>query len=202
MSSPLRLAVLAGCLMALACARASAEDRWWKPVPDSDEREPKLGWYFGGGVGGFRIVPAGFATANSDKAFGGLGILGYSVYDNVNFELRLGGTTSVSGGENFPVGSPAFPFTFGSGLAKIGTSRLNRIQVYGVVGATIAHLGTVGSGTSTSKGSVSVGGGADFDITPNISLGAEYVRYLYNQSLSDGSQISVDGATVTLRYRF
>lgn len=64
------------------------------------------------------------------------------------------------------------------------------VRLYGLVGFTEVDFDT------DRESSVSYGAGAEFDVAPRLSVGADYIRYL---DTSDGT---FDAASVGLRYRF
>jgi outer membrane autotransporter protein len=64
-------------------------------------------------------------------------------------------------------------------------------RLYGLLGATEVDVARGGS-----ESDVSYGGGAEFDLTPNLALGADYMRYL------DKSDYTFDATSVGLTFRF
>ncbi|SFU41799.1 porin family protein [Halomonas korlensis] len=64
-------------------------------------------------------------------------------------------------------------------------------RLYGLLGATEVDVSRGGS-----ESDVSYGGGAEFDLTPNLALGADYMRYL------DKSDYTFDATSVGLKFRF
>ncbi|QJQ96145.1 MULTISPECIES: porin family protein [Halomonadaceae] len=66
----------------------------------------------------------------------------------------------------------------------------DEVRLYGLAGLT-----EVDFDIDRTSG-LSYGAGAEFDLTPNLALGADYMRYL------DKSDYTFDAASVGLRYRF
>ena len=63
-------------------------------------------------------------------------------------------------------------------------------RLYGLAGMTDVDFDV------DSESGFSYGAGAEFDVAPNLALGADYMRYL------DEDQYTFDAASVGLRYRF
>ncbi|WP_235041625.1 porin family protein [Vreelandella profundi] len=64
------------------------------------------------------------------------------------------------------------------------------VRIYGLAGVTDVDF------NSDRESGFSYGGGAEFDVAPNLAVGADYMRYL------DKSAYTFDAASVGLRYRF
>lgn len=64
-------------------------------------------------------------------------------------------------------------------------------RLYGLLGMTEVDVASDGSASD-----VSYGGGAEFDLAPNLALGADYMRYL------DKSDYTFDATSVGLKFRF
>ncbi|AJY51768.1 MULTISPECIES: porin family protein [Halomonadaceae] len=64
------------------------------------------------------------------------------------------------------------------------------VRFYGLAGFTEVEV------SDNRESGFSYGGGAEMDIAPNLSVGADYMRYL------DKSDFTFDAASVGLRYRF
>lgn len=64
-------------------------------------------------------------------------------------------------------------------------------RLYGLLGATEVDVSRGGS-----ESDISYGGGAEFDLTPDLALGADYMRYL------DKSDYTFDAASVGVKFRF
>ena len=131
-------------------------------------------------------------------------------------ELRIGTAGAVT--NNFDSSSfgfaPGIPITatvdpnaFFSGLLR-GTAPINdTFGVYGLIGVTHATFDTKASilsiinvSKSDSDTSFSYGGGIEGAVANNLTLGAEYVRYIDKSSGS--SHDTMDGVTATARFKF
>ncbi len=64
------------------------------------------------------------------------------------------------------------------------------VRLYGLAGFTEVEV------SDSRESGFSYGGGAEMDVAPNVSVGADYMRYL------DKSDYTFDAASVGLRYRF
>jgi len=64
------------------------------------------------------------------------------------------------------------------------------VRLYGLAGFTEVEV------SDNREDGFSYGGGAEMDVAPNLSVGADYMRYL------DKSDYTFDAASVGLRYRF
>ncbi|MFC3282261.1 porin family protein [Litchfieldella rifensis] len=83
---------------------------------------------------------------------------------------------------------------YAKGILPVG----DEFRVYGLAGVTaVEGTFTVGpfSGSERESG-FSYGAGAEFDIIPNLAVGADFMRYL------DKSEYTFDAASVGVRYRF
>ncbi|MCG6659388.1 porin family protein [Halomonas campisalis] len=71
-------------------------------------------------------------------------------------------------------------------------------RIYGLAGVTeVKMTGSAGGFSGSDRESdFSYGAGAEFDVAPNLSVGADYMRYL------DKSDGTFDAASVGVRYRF
>jgi len=158
--------------------------------------------YAGIGVGAY-FVDLGTAINNDQTVFGGFGQFGVDIGEYFGGELRLGtsSTTSfVSGGANVDL---TLDHVF-SYLAKVQVPVSEELRFYALAGGTtgqatgtITSAGFVWAATGTTKlvikkTSFSFGGGLDFRIQDQWSIGAEYMRYY-----SD-----VSGFTANLKYLF
>ena len=75
---------------------------------------------------------------------------------------------------------------YGKGIIPIAPE----VRLYGLAGFTEVEL------DSDRESGFSYGAGAEVDVAPNLSVGADYMRYL------DKSDYTFDAASVGLRYRF
>lgn len=172
----LRPQLLAACIAGLFAVSAQAQ------VAGS-------GVYIGGSVGQAKVKGGDFPGLDSTKAAGKL-YGGYEFTPNLGLELGYvqmgdfsynGGSVKANGYFVDAVGK--FPFTpQWSGLARVG-----------------AFQGKLdGGGTSDRGNSWKVGGGVQYDLTPNAAVRAEYERYRFNVMGSP----KADMLTVGLNYRF
>ena len=99
----------------------------------------------------------------------------------VGVEAHLG-----VGGSDGPVELDHLVGVYGKGILPISPD----FRLYGLAGVTEVDFDT------GREDGFSYGGGAEFDITHNVSVGADYMRYL------DRSDHTFDAASVGLRYRF
>jgi len=153
------------------------------PLSKAQEFKP----YAGIGLGAY-TADTGIAGIGKQTAFGGFGQFGVDIGKYYGGELRLG-TSSNTTFVNSGVSEEAkLDYVF-SYLAKIQAPVSKNLRVYALVGGTsgqvTAKITTPGfvfaaTGTtsiSTTKTSLSVGGGIDFRIQDKISFGVEYMRY-------------------------
>lgn len=75
---------------------------------------------------------------------------------------------------------------YGKGIIPVAPE----VRLYGLAGFTEVEL------DSDRESGFSYGAGAEVDVAPNLSVGADYMRYL------DKSDYTFDAASVGLRYRF
>lgn len=143
--------------------------------------------YAGAGIGAYGMKIAAGGTGNQ-TAFGGFGLLGVDYGDYLGFELRLGTSSNASftaGGLSQEIGLD-YVFSY---LAKAQFPVNESFRIYGLLGGTTgsatATIKTPGwiytaSGTNTIKNSetsLSIGGGIEFQVQDQLSIGAEYMSY-------------------------
>lgn len=75
---------------------------------------------------------------------------------------------------------------YGKGIIPVAPE----VRLYGLAGFTEVEF------DSNRESGFSYGAGAEMDVAPNLSVGADYMRYL------DKSDYTFDAASVGLRYRF
>lgn len=92
----------------------------------------------------------------------------------------------AGGGSDGPAELDSLVGAYAKGIVPIS----QEFRLYGLLGGTEVDLG------GDSDNGVSYGAGAEFDMSPNLSVGADLMRYL------DKSNYDVDAASVGLRYRF
>jgi OOP family OmpA-OmpF porin len=172
----LRPQLLAACVAGLFAVSAQAQ------VAGS-------GVYVGGSLGQAKVKGGDFPGLDSTKAAGKLHA-GYAFSPNFGLELGYaqmgdfdysGGSVKANGYFLDAVGT--FPFTpQWSGLARAG-----------------AFQGKLDDGSRSDRGnSWKVGGGVEYNLTPNAAVRAEYERYRFNVMGSP----TADMLTVGLNYRF
>ena len=137
--------------------------------------------YAGIGLGGYTFKGAG-------TSFGGFGQFGADIGDYFGAELRLctsSKTSYTTQGANFEINLD-YAFSY---LGKIQAPISESVHAYALLGGTTGQvtdkIKTAGfiftsSGTNTlsSKStSFTIGGGLDFQVQDNLSIGAEYMRY-------------------------
>jgi len=137
--------------------------------------------YAGIGIGGYTFTGAG-------TSFGGFGQVGADIGDYFGAELRLGTSSKASYSTASFNGEVKLDYIF-SYLGKVQAPINESWHVYALLGGTTAQLTDtiktpgwifLASGTNTlsSKStSFTAGGGLDFQVQDNLSVGAEYMRY-------------------------
>jgi hypothetical protein len=181
------------------------------------------GFYIGGGAGSFMMDIVGLnvngvgGTARlRGTEFGGYGNVGYNFNRNVAVELRAGtiGTERqlLEGGPLLGVpGSVPFTFVadtdaFYSGFLK-GTLPIgDEFGIYGLIGAThyvvdlAADIGPLSYRDDFNDGDLSYGVGIEGRLGRDVTLGAEYVRYIDD---SDGGvAVELDGLVGRVQFQF
>nr|WP_089656912.1 porin family protein [Halomonas pantelleriensis] len=106
---------------------------------------------------------------------------GAQINDYFAVEGHLGG-----GGSDGPVELDYLIGAYAKGILPIA----DEIRLYGLAGFTEVDFDV------DSESGFSYGAGAEFDVAQNLSVGADYMRYL------DKSNYTFDAASVGLRYRF
>ncbi|MCC5882157.1 MAG: porin family protein [Halomonas sp.] len=91
-----------------------------------------------------------------------------------------------TGGSDGPVELDHLIGVYGKGIVPLS----QEFRLYGLAGITEVDFDV------DRQDGISYGAGAEFDIAPNFSVGADYMRYL------DRSDHTFDAASVGLRYRF
>jgi len=162
-------------------------------VPPS-ARAQELRPYIGAGAGLFVLdfTAAGVTGISNKDVFGGFGTVGFDYGDFFGAELRFGSTSSTS----FDVTSAAGTVNetvsldyFFSYLAKLQFPAAENLRIYGLLGGTsgkaTAKINTPGfvfaatntTSVSDTSTSLSFGGGIDFKIKNQFSVGMEWVKY-------------------------
>lgn len=211
MQSRILVGVLSSVLVGVAWVAVAAAE----PADDGESSRRDQGWYAGLGVGAFRVRMSRPGYAQSADVLGGYGRLGYDLNENVGLELRLGTTGSES--DRFGAGTlgAATAFTvdldadyFLSYLVKLETAAVNEIRFYGLLGGTTGRTrarvsgASVTIGDASSHSSFSYGAGIVGSITDQLTLAAEYARYLNDVGVGGGAKGTIEGIVGTLTYRF
>ncbi|MBS9404554.1 porin family protein [Halomonas sp. TRM85114] len=92
-----------------------------------------------------------------------------------------------TGGSDGPADLDSLAGAYAKGILPMS----REFRLYGLLGATEVDVSRGGS-----ESDVSYGGGAEFDLTPNLALGADYMRYL------DKSDYTFDATSVGVKFRF
>ncbi|MGM0701372.1 MAG: porin family protein [Pseudomonadota bacterium] len=91
-----------------------------------------------------------------------------------------------TGGSDGPAELDYLVGAYAKGIVPVGSE----FRLFGLVGFTEVDF------DADSESDFSYGAGAEFDVAPNMAVGADYMRYL------DKSNYTFDAASVGLRYRF
>jgi len=181
--------------------------------------------YVGVGVGVFGIDAKDTTTAFSQKvtALGGYAKFGVDMYEYFGMELRLG-TVDSTGKQTYPAGSTlagtviATPVTvdmstnyFKSYLLKVQNAVSSDFRFYALVGATTAKPlfkvdvpGIALFSPMKSKTGFSYGGGGDFSINDQFSVGGEWMQYWTNVKVgaTRATMVNLWGAVGTFTMKF
>ncbi|PMR77819.1 porin family protein [Billgrantia endophytica] len=164
------LAIPAALLMAGAFASSVQAQQYQTPLYPQG--------YVGGDALFWDLNPDGASSADSV----GLRITGGAKFnDYFAVEGHLG-----AGGSDGDVELDYLVGAYAKGIVPIS----QEFRLYGLAGLTEVDFDT------DRESGFSYGGGAEFDVAPNLALGADYMRYL------DKSDYTFDAASVGLRYRF
>jgi len=179
--------------------------------------------YIGAGAGGF-VIDAGLG---SETAFGGFAIAGADLHENYGIEFRAGATGNTGNNITFPIGTaqgelgPVVilapePATisvdwFVSYLLKLQYPVAEQFRIYGLVGGTtlrskIAFQGvTKGVVARATKTTLSYGGGLDYDLGNQWSVGVDGLIYANEATTTVPALytgIDVWGFSATVKYAF
>lgn len=135
--------------------------------------------YVGGDAMFWELDPDGPADSRDSVGLRVNGGLQFNDYFAV--EGHLGG-----GGSDGAVELDSLVGLYAKGILPVS----QEFRLYGLAGMTEVD------GDVDSESGFSYGAGAEFDVAPNVSLGADYIRYL------DEDQYTFDAASVGVRYRF
>jgi outer membrane immunogenic protein len=169
--------------------------------------------------------PARFGSATRDGFIGGVqagynqqfGMFVAGIEADINWLGDRRSTTSTTRTVNFP---PAVDVNVGtrSRMDWLGTARLragvafDRVMIYGTGGlafgapnhrttVSVAGVGTTRSGTSDDmKAGWTLGGGAEFAFTNNITMKAEYLYYDLGRTTVTANPVAPSVGTLRTRY--
>ena len=173
-----------------------------------------ISFYTGLGVGAISVDYKAVGIDQKNASVGGYGKFGADVNEYFAAEMRIGMTgkekQTYAGGTTLSFSSP----TFISYLAKVKFPVTPDFDVFALAGGTTAKIKGVSAGAagtltqSKTKTGASFGLGADYMLDSNISIGAEWVQYLFPVKMSAGSVFSANsearmwGITGTVTYHF
>ncbi|MFP4263396.1 MAG: porin family protein [Halomonas sp.] len=163
----LTLTALTSALLAAGITAAQAQQ---PPYPQG---------YVGGDAMFWELDPDGPGGSRDSVGLRVNGGLKFNDYFAV--EGHLGGGGSDGGAE-----LDSLVGLYGKGILPVSRD----FRLYGLAGMTDVDF------DADSESGFSYGAGAEYDVAPNLSLGADFVRYL------DEDQYDFDAASVGLRYRF
>jgi hypothetical protein len=194
------------------------------PAPVKVVEKDDSDFYGGFGLGSFRldivaqnINGVGGARGIRNTEFGGYVNVGYNFNRNIAVELRVGGIDGgrvpQDAGPQFGAAPGAIPFAFGtdtdafySGFLK-GTYPIgDGFGVFGLIGAThynvdlAADIGVLRYREDFNDGDISFGGGFEGRIREDITLGAEYVRYI--DDADGGVAVELDSLVGRVQFLF
>lgn len=152
--------------------------------------------YVGLGVGSYSFDVDILGFKDSGSVTGAYGVLGYDANPYFGMELRMGAT-----GEANVWGLKYSMSNFISYLVKLQYPASEEFRVYVLVGGTSGNLTTSG-GASVSKTGLSYGGGAEFNVSENLSIGAEWVQYWDKVAMTPGVNTSLTGISGMFRYTY
>ncbi|MGE4534450.1 porin family protein [Halomonas sp.] len=161
---------LAAITTALFAAGITAAQAQQPPYPQG---------YVGGDAMFWELDPDGRADSRDGTGLRLNGGLKFNDYFAV--EGHLGG-----GGSDGGVELDSLAGLYAKGILPVS----REFRLYGLAGMTDVDFDV------DSESGFSYGAGAEFDVAPNLSLGADYMRYL------DEDQYDFDAASVGVRYRF
>jgi len=167
------------------------------------------GFYTGAALGGFELDPG----SNKKTAFGGFVLAGMVLHPNLAIEGRVGASGTTDNADFGPAIEQAKADWFLSVLAKPQFELSDGLRAYGLLGLTslkASFTGVTGAkkGIKQSKTTTnfSFGVGGEYDFTPQLALGGEWMRY---SSKADSATrntsfkgLDVNGFSAVLRYSF
>lgn len=169
-----------------------------------------LSYYAGIGLGAVSVDYKATGIDQKKASFGGYAKFGADINDYFAAELRIGATGKDK--KTYPaMGTLAFSSpTFVSYLAKFKYPAMDNADLYLVAGGTTARIkGTLGGVSQTqTKTGFSLGAGFDYKLDDQVSIGAEWVQYMFPVKLkagpvfANGSKARMWGITGTASYHF
>ncbi|KON47857.1 porin family protein [Mariprofundus ferrooxydans] len=173
--------------------------------------------YAGVGIGAFglEMKDTSINFKQKNTVLGGFAKFGVDVNDYFGAELRVG--TTAKGDKTYGVGgvaagSPAGTIGqkadyFVSYLAKLQYPVSQDFRLYAMLGATTAKskitmTPALGTGSSKTKTGFSYGAGGDFTVNDQLSVGAEWMQYWTNVTVTTNGKVKIWGAVGTLTMHF
>jgi len=175
----------------------------------SNANAQDIAFYTGLGLGTINTEHKAAGLDQTATTFGGFVKFGADFNDYFAAELRVG----MSGKNKKTYAANTFTYSspvFVSYLAKAKYPVLANVDLYMLAGATTARIkGTTNTATqSKSKTGLSLGVGFDYKLNNNISLGADWIQYMFPVKMTAGSVFKNDskdrtwGLTTNLTYHY
>jgi len=168
-----------------------------------------ISFYTGMGLGTINTEHKAAGVDQTKTTFGGFIKFGADFNEYFAAEMRIG----MSGKNKKTYTANTFTYSsplFVSYLAKAKYPVLSNVDLYMLAGATTARIkGTSNTATqSKTKTGLSMGVGFDYKVNGNISLGADWVQYMFPVKMAAGSVFTNDskarmwGLTTNATYHF
>jgi len=168
-----------------------------------------ISFYTGLGLGTLNTEHKAAGVDQTKTTFGGFVKFGADFNEYFAAELRVG----MSGKNKKTFATNTFTYSspvFVSYLAKVKYPALSNVDLYVLAGATTARIkGTSNTATQTkTKTGLSLGAGFDYKLNSNVSLGADWVQYMFPVNVAAGSVFTADskarmwGLTTNATYHF
>jgi len=168
-----------------------------------------ISFYTGLGLGTLNTEHKAAGVDQTKTSFGGFVNFGADFNEYFAAELRVG----MSGKNKKTFATNTFTYSspvFVSYLAKIKYPALSNVDLYVLAGATTARIkGTSNTATQTkTKTGLSLGAGFDYKLNSNVSIGADWVQYMFPVNVAAGSVFTADskarmwGLTTNVTYHF
>ena len=171
-------------------------------------------YYAGIGLGTISVDYKANSIDQKKASAGAFAYLGTNVNDYLAFEMRIGATgkdkKTYAGGNTLAFSSPTF-FSLLGKFKYPATSKLDLFMLAGLTTARIKGTWTSAAGSisqTKTKSGASLGAGFDYMANDNISIGAEWVQYLFPVKLgagkvfAPGSKARMWGITGKVAYHF